>query len=342
METQIGAWDRFQITKLEITQLPIFYDLARRQSKIPFAIHRKRETGLPSFGEKLKLEREKRKITLEQISVSTKIGTRMLQALEEDKFNQLPGGIFNKGFVRAYSRFLGLDEDQTVADYMQASGDALPASTEIESHEDAARAHEENVSRMEAGADGPPRQLPWGLFAAVLLVVALALSLWSHRRREHARQSVRPTPTAAAAQSPAAQLSGAASVEDSGAASPISGLPPTRESASSVPKTSQNLAAASPAATPGEFTVVIQAREESWVSITADGRAVSSELLTAGSERAIPGRKEIIVRVGNAGAIDFRFNGKKLDTGGEYGEVKTVTFGPRGILPNAPPPPSTP
>ncbi len=82
---------------------------------------------MPSFGAKLKLEREKRKITLEQISISTKIGIRMLQALEEDNFNQLPGGIFNKGFVRAYSRFLGLDEDQTIADYMQASGDPLPA-----------------------------------------------------------------------------------------------------------------------------------------------------------------------------------------------------------------------
>ena len=81
---------------------------------------------MPSFGEKLKLEREKRKITLEQISVSTKIGTRMLHALEEDKFSQLPGGIFNKGFVRAYARFVGLDEDQTVADYLQASGDAPP------------------------------------------------------------------------------------------------------------------------------------------------------------------------------------------------------------------------
>ena len=59
---------------------------------------------MPSFGEKLKLEREKRKITLDQISASTKIGTRMLQALEEDRFTQLPGGIFNKGFVRAYAR----------------------------------------------------------------------------------------------------------------------------------------------------------------------------------------------------------------------------------------------
>src|SRR5208337_3598421 len=91
--------------------------------KFRFSVLRKRETPLPSFGEKLKLEREKRKISLEQISSSTKIGTRMLQALEEDKFSQLPGGIFNKGFVRAYARVLGLDEDQTVADYLQASGD---------------------------------------------------------------------------------------------------------------------------------------------------------------------------------------------------------------------------
>ncbi|MGB9236900.1 MAG: helix-turn-helix transcriptional regulator, partial [Terriglobales bacterium] len=81
---------------------------------------------MPSFGEKLRLEREKRKITLEQISSTTKIGTRMLQALEEEKFSQLPGGIFNKGFVRAYARTLGLDEDQTVADYLEAYGDAPP------------------------------------------------------------------------------------------------------------------------------------------------------------------------------------------------------------------------
>ena len=351
IETQVGTWDRFQITKLEITQLPIFYDLASRQSKIPFAIQRKRETGLPSFGEKLKLEREKRKITLEQISVSTKIGTRMLQALEEDKFNQLPGGIFNKGFVRAYSRFVGLDEDQTVADYLEASGDAPPVSTEIAAREDDERENAENVRRLEASADAPARQLPWGVFAAVLLVVALALSFWSHRRREHTRQSVRPTPTTAAAQL-SGKVSGKVSGKDSGAASPTSGSPttgspatssPTEGSAPSVsPKTPQDLAAAAPAATPGEFTVVIQAREDSWISITADGRTVSSELLAAGSERAIRGRKEIIVKAGNAGGIDFRFNGKKLDTGGEYGEVKTVTFGPRGVLPNAPEPPSTP
>jgi len=333
-----------------------------------FAIHRKRETGLSSFGEKLKQEREKRKITLEQISDSTKIGTRMLRALEEDKFNQLPGGIFNKGFVRAYSRCVGLDEDQTVAEYLQASGDAPPPRTEIEGHEDGerkneARENEQNIRRLEAISDTPARQLPWGLFAAFLLVLALALSFWSHRERERARQSIRPTPTAAPAQSPGVgggvSSTGASGVgnPDSGARSPTAGsltngsptngspanASPTGESAPSVaPKTPPDVTAAAAAATPGEFTVVIHAREDSWVSITADGKTFSSELLAAGSERTVQGRKEIIVRAGNSGGIDFRFNGKKLDTGGTSGEVKSVTFGPGGMLPSAPSPPTTP
>src|ERR1700745_1195801 len=73
-----------------------------------------------AFGDRLKKEREQRGISLDDISVNTKIGTRLLRALEDEKFEQLPGGIFNKGFVRAYARHVGLDEDETVADYMTA------------------------------------------------------------------------------------------------------------------------------------------------------------------------------------------------------------------------------
>jgi cytoskeleton protein RodZ len=302
------------------------YDLADLQSRIPFAVRRTWETGLPSFGEKLRVEREKRKITLEQISASTKIGTRMLQSLEEDKFNQLPGGIFNKGFVRAYSRCLGLDEDQAVADYLQASGDAPPVSTEIVAREDADRESAENIRRLEAVSDAPVRSLPWGLFAALLLIVALALSFWSYHRRDNTKPPIQstatPSMTAPAAAQTQTQKVGAVST-----ASPNLG-------GSAI----QNLAAT---ATTG-FTVVIHAREESWISITTDGKGLPSEILPAGTERSIQGRKEVIVKVGNAGGVDLRFNGQKVGTRGEFGEVKTVTFGPQGIVPSAPEPASVP
>ena len=294
------------------------YDLADLQSRIPFAVRRTWETGLPSFGEKLKVEREKRKITLEQISASTKIGTRMLQSLEEDKFNQLPGGIFNKGFVRAYSRCVGLDEDQTVADYLQASGDAPPVSTEIVAREDADRESAENIRRLEAVSDAPVRSLPWGLFAALLLIVALALSFWSYHRRDNTKPSTPLTPAPLVTPPSAAQTHAAGA--RAGSVAPTMG-----------PSAVQNPTVS--AAT--GFTVVIHAREESWIRITTDGKGLPSEILAAGGERSIQGRKEVIVKVGNAGGIDLRFNGQKVGTEGEFGEVKTVTFGPQGILPSA-------
>ena len=83
-----------------------------------------------SFGERLRREREMRGITIEEIAEATKIGSRNLRALEQEIFELLPGGIFNKGFVRAYSKFLGLDEEQAVADYVAAESAFRDAGSE--------------------------------------------------------------------------------------------------------------------------------------------------------------------------------------------------------------------
>src|SRR5216684_1969618 len=80
-------------------------------------------TAMGAFGDRLRREREMRGITLDEITESTKISRRHLEALEGEHFDQLPGGVFNKGFVRAYARFLGIDEDQAVADYSTASNE---------------------------------------------------------------------------------------------------------------------------------------------------------------------------------------------------------------------------
>ncbi len=83
------------------------------------------------FGEKLRRQREQRGIALEAISNSTKISTRMLRALEEENFEQLPGGVFNKGFVRAYARQIGLDEEEAIADYLVALSESQIQSQQI-------------------------------------------------------------------------------------------------------------------------------------------------------------------------------------------------------------------
>ena len=308
------------------------------------AIRSEQEPGLPSFGEKLRREREKRSITLEQISQSTKIGTRMLQALEDDKFNQLPGGIFNKGFVRAYARHVGLDEDQTVADYLEASGDAPPVQPELPA--------EESVQRIEASAVAPQRQLPWGLFAAILLLAALALSIWSHRQKKHdgaATQSPPGTPASQQfvenAQPAPATPSSAAPDRDKPSITP----PSIRSTVSSPPQitpTSARTSGQVPAKTPpeasvppaaGGFVVVVQAREDSWTAIASDGRTVYSGILAAGDQRAVRGHKEVVVKAGNAGGIDVVYNGTKLDQLGKRGEVRTITLGPGGVTASGPP-----
>jgi cytoskeletal protein RodZ len=75
---------------------------------------------MSSFGEDLRTERLSRGIALEQITAVTKISQRHLQALEQDKFRSLPGGILNKGIVRGYTSALGLDQQDWTERFMQA------------------------------------------------------------------------------------------------------------------------------------------------------------------------------------------------------------------------------
>jgi cytoskeletal protein RodZ len=69
------------------------------------------------FGEHLKREREMRGVSLEEISLATRIAPRFLAALESEQWEKLPGGVFNRGFIRSVAHYLGLDEDSMVAEY---------------------------------------------------------------------------------------------------------------------------------------------------------------------------------------------------------------------------------
>jgi cytoskeleton protein RodZ len=105
-----------------------------------------------SFGEHLKREREMRGVTLEEISVATRIAPRFLAALENEQWELLPGGVFNRGFIRSVARYLGLDEDSLVAEY------AL-----------------ETRGRSDPGVVADPPEEPDRNWARVLVVVILVL-----------------------------------------------------------------------------------------------------------------------------------------------------------------------
>jgi cytoskeleton protein RodZ len=306
-----------------------------------------------SFGDRLKKQREQRSISLDDISVSTKIGTRMLRALEEEKFEQLPGGIFNKGFVRAYARHVGLDEEQTLSDYLAALGEA---------QQQAAPAQPVPVSRPAAPAERPSApvhhsperektvEIPWGLLALGLLLAALIFATWSHYHRERRAETGTATPPPAAEVRPT-------EAKSAGATSQIPTAPTDRKSAPTTPIPSTDKpgaesapvaqaalhGAASQESVPGAFTVLLKGNDiddECWVSIAVDGQPPVEAILTAPQEKSVQATREVVVKAGNVAALDVSFNGKKLGRMGDYGMVRTLTFHSDGL--QAPPPKAVP
>src|SRR5271165_1556130 len=76
-----------------------------------------------SLGERLKRERELREISLDELTKSTRISQRFLEALENEDWSKLPGGVFGRGFVRTIASYLGLDEEELLGEYDMARGD---------------------------------------------------------------------------------------------------------------------------------------------------------------------------------------------------------------------------
>ncbi len=72
------------------------------------------ELDLPRF-------RKRAGVSLEQIVERTKISSRFLRAIEDEQFDQLPGGIFTTSYLRQYATAIGYDEEALVAHYVQRS-----------------------------------------------------------------------------------------------------------------------------------------------------------------------------------------------------------------------------
>lgn len=70
-----------------------------------------------TLGEKLRAAREERGVSISEVAEQTRIAPMYIECIENDNYKPLPGGIFNKGFVKSYARFIGYDEQQAVQEY---------------------------------------------------------------------------------------------------------------------------------------------------------------------------------------------------------------------------------
>src|SRR4051794_19157347 len=127
-----------------------------------------------SVGDTLRRERVKRNLDLEQISRELKISSRFLQAIEDERFEKLPGGVFAKAFVRQYSRLLGLNEDELASQVDQMLEPVIPETAEPARQIKTGLAPIQ-VPRMEewqsVGDHGP--RVSGSLSAAIMLVLVL-------------------------------------------------------------------------------------------------------------------------------------------------------------------------
>src|SRR2546423_12532654 len=131
-----------------------------------------------NFGERLKREREMREVSLKEVTVATRIGSRFLEALENEDWAKLPGGVFNRGFVRSIARYLGLDEEDLLAEYDEARGEQVTEATPA----------------LDNRIPSPPKWIFAAAVLAIVLVLAglIAAGIYSWRRyspRRHAKQA---------------------------------------------------------------------------------------------------------------------------------------------------------
>lgn len=128
------------------------------------------------FGEELREERERRGLSLEDVAVSTRVSLRHLSALEENRFAELPGGVFSRGIVRSYAQCCGLDTDGTVQEFLAA----MRASGIVAEQKDDDWIEFAEAVRRNRTVTKTPRRLRWFgvLLMLTALVVAASSILW--------------------------------------------------------------------------------------------------------------------------------------------------------------------
>ena len=310
-----------------------------------------------AFGEGLRREREMRNISLDEIAATTKIGTRLLRALEEEQFDLLPGGIFNKGYVRAYAKYVGIDEEKAIAGYLQAAQEAVPGGHAVADQSPASRFERSSREEASAGRQSPLPVVP--ILIALVLVAGIAGGWRVYRERQLDRKqqaaitvtryaTLRPSTSSpppasiSTAEKSPSPPTGSDTSAHTGTDVIASAKPVEDRSGTQLPATAPvSLAAgtnnvANPAGATS-FELTVRPRNRAWVSIKSDGKFVVRGIIQPPDVKTVRATDQVVFWTGNAGAVDISFNGKSVPLTGGENEERVLVFSSRGLLPPSAP-----
>jgi cytoskeleton protein RodZ len=247
-----------------------------------------------SFGERLKREREMREVSLDELTKATRISQRFLEALENEDWKKLPGGVFGRGFVRTIAGYLGLDEETLLGEYDLARSD---------------------ISRESSGhaEDRIPPTPTWVPVLAVLLICAALAGLFFAGRyawhRYAARRNSRPS---SALVTPPLDPSADPSTRQSAATSAPSG------------------SATTPAAT-APLDLSVSTLVPTHVRILGDGKVLLDGELPTGITRHFSAQDHFEITAANSSAVLLELNHQAMRPLGPPGASGTMVLSRKDV-----------
>lgn len=266
---------------------------------------------MTSIGETLRGERLRRNLELDRISNDLKISTKLLEAMEADRFDKLPGGVFTRSFVRQYARLLGLDDEEIAASLQRM---LEPPSVQPEVPETTEPALPSVVlprvkNWLPEGNSASSWSSSLKALALVVFVVLICAAVYSWLQRGPRFAAV-PSNAPVVAHTPKPQQPVPVA---SGKTQPTAAVSPLVEAGSA-----ERVAA--------PVRVQLTAEEPVWILAETDGKFAFSGTLEANQSRIIEASDRVLLKLGNAGGLIVWLNGKALAPLGARGEVRRVQF----------------
>lgn len=261
---------------------------------------------MSNLGTHLRQARERAGLSVGELSARTKIRGSILDAMERGDFRRLPAGVLGRGFLRAYSREVGLDPEATVREY----------TAEFEPDT-------QSVTMPLPADDGGPELTGSSrrgqLVAAFAITAAAVVVLFLLPRAGPERPPTTPDATGAAP-----LLTSAAPAQIGATPAPIA-TTAAEGAGSGLPRQEALMHDEGEARNAAEHLVLeIAPTGVVWVEARADGQRVLYRLVEANERTIVEARDELVVRVGDAGAFDYSINGQRGRPLGGPAQVRDI------------------